>query len=47
MPTLNPYQKEITKVETQFCGRTLSLEVNRLATKKDFMQPAEYLVPDL
>ncbi len=31
MPTLNPYQKEITKVETQFCGRTLSLEVNRLA----------------
>lgn len=31
MSTLNPYNKEIIKLETQFCGRPLSLEVNRLA----------------
>ncbi len=31
MPTLNPYNKQIIKLETEFCGRTLSLEVNRLA----------------
>jgi len=28
--TINPYGKEIIKVETDFCGRTLSLEVNRV-----------------
>ena len=28
--TINPFGKEITKVETEFCGRTLSLEVNRV-----------------
>jgi polyribonucleotide nucleotidyltransferase len=28
--TINPFGKEIIKVETEFCGRTLSLEVNRV-----------------
>ncbi|HSX00217.1 MAG TPA: polyribonucleotide nucleotidyltransferase [Patescibacteria group bacterium] len=28
--TINPYGKEIITVETDFCGRTLSLEVNRV-----------------
>jgi len=31
MSTLNPYNKEIIKLETEFCGRKLSLEINRLA----------------
>jgi polyribonucleotide nucleotidyltransferase len=31
MSTLNPYNKQIIKLETEFCGRKLSLEVNRLA----------------
>jgi len=31
MSTLNPYNKEIIKLSTEFCGRELSLEVNRLA----------------
>lgn len=30
MPTINPYGKDIIKVETEFCGQTLSLEVNRV-----------------
>lgn len=28
--TINPYGKELMVVETEFCGRTLSLEVNRV-----------------
>lgn len=28
--TINPFGKQIIKVETEFCGRTLSLEVNRV-----------------
>ena len=28
--TVNPFGKEIIKVETEFCGRTLSLEVGRV-----------------
>ena len=28
--TINPYGKDIVKVETELCGRTLSLEVNRV-----------------
>jgi len=28
--TINPYGKKIIKVETELCGRTLSLEVNRV-----------------
>ncbi|MDQ5913574.1 MAG: polyribonucleotide nucleotidyltransferase, partial [Patescibacteria group bacterium] len=31
MSTLNPYNKEIINVTTEFCGRPLTLEVNRLA----------------
>lgn len=27
---INPYGKDIIKVETEFCGRTLSLEINRV-----------------
>ena len=27
---INPFGKEIIKVETEFCGRTLSLEINRV-----------------
>ncbi len=30
MATINPYGKDIVKVETEWCGRTLSLEVNRV-----------------
>lgn len=30
MPTVNPYGKDVIKVETEFLGRTLSLEVNRV-----------------
>ncbi len=30
MSTINPLGKEIVKVETEFCGRTLSLEVGRV-----------------
>jgi polyribonucleotide nucleotidyltransferase len=28
--TINPYGKDVVSVETEFCGRTLSLEVNRV-----------------
>ncbi len=28
--TVNPYGKDVIKVETEWCGRTLSLEVNRV-----------------
>ena len=30
MGTINPFGKDIIKVETELCGRTLSLEVNRV-----------------
>ncbi len=30
MATINPFDKEIIKVETELCGRTLSLEVGRV-----------------
>jgi polyribonucleotide nucleotidyltransferase len=30
MSTINPYGKDIVKVETEFCGQTLSLEVGRV-----------------
>lgn len=30
MATINPYGKDIIKVETEFCGRPLSLEINRV-----------------
>ena len=28
--TINPYGKDLVVVETEFCGRTLTLEVNRV-----------------
>jgi polyribonucleotide nucleotidyltransferase len=30
MSTINPFGKDIITVETDFCGRKLSLEVNRV-----------------
>ncbi|MGH7195243.1 MAG: polyribonucleotide nucleotidyltransferase [Candidatus Saccharimonadales bacterium] len=33
--TINPFGKEIIKVETEFCGRTLSLEVGRVGFRSD------------
>lgn len=30
MPVINPYGKDIIKVETQLAGKTLSLEINRV-----------------
>ena len=27
---INPFGKDIIKVETEFCGRTLTLEINRV-----------------
>ncbi|MBP6880439.1 polyribonucleotide nucleotidyltransferase [Candidatus Saccharibacteria bacterium] len=31
MATINPFGKEIINLETEFCGRTLKFEINRLA----------------
>ena len=31
MSTINPFDKEIVSVETEFCGRKLTMEVNRMA----------------
>ncbi len=33
--TINPFGKDIVKVETEFCGRTLSLEINRVGFRSD------------
>ena len=33
--TINPFGKEIIKVETEFCGKTLSLEVGRVGFRSD------------
>lgn len=35
MGTINPHGKEIIKVETELCGRTLSLEVGRVGFRSD------------
>lgn len=35
MSTINPQGKEIIKVETELCGRTLSLEVGRVGFRSD------------
>lgn len=35
MSTINPMGKEIIKVETELCGRTLSLEVGRVGFRSD------------
>lgn len=40
--TINPYGKEIVKVEIDFCGRTLSLEVNRVGFRSTASVIARY-----
>ena len=35
MPTINPLGKEITTVTTEFCGRELSIEINRVGFRTD------------
>ncbi len=40
--TINPFGKDIIKVETEFCGRTLSLEVNRLGFRTTASVTARY-----
>ncbi len=42
MGTINPFGKEIIKVETEFCGRTLSLEVNRVGFRATASVIARY-----
>jgi len=40
--TINPYGKELIVVETEFCGRTLSLEVNRVGFRTTASVIARY-----
>jgi polyribonucleotide nucleotidyltransferase len=40
--TLNPFGKEVIKVETELCGRTLSLEVNRVGFRTSASVLARY-----
>ena len=40
--TINPLGKEIIKVETEFCGRTLTLEVNRVGFRTSASVLARY-----
>lgn len=40
--TINPFGKDIIKVETDFCGRTLSLEVNRVGFRTTASVLARY-----
>ncbi len=40
--TINPFGKDIIKVETEFCGRTLSLEVGRLGFRSTATVLARY-----
>lgn len=40
--TINPAGKEIIKVETELCGRTLSLEVGRVGFRSDASVTARY-----
>jgi polyribonucleotide nucleotidyltransferase len=40
--TINPYGKNIITVETEFCGRTLSLEVNRVGFRTSASVIARY-----
>ena len=42
MSTINPYGKEIVSVETQLCGRTLTLEVNRVGFRSSASVIARY-----
>lgn len=40
--TINPYGKDVIIVETEFCGRTLSLEVNRVGFRTSASVIARY-----
>lgn len=40
--TINPFGKNITKVETQFCGKTLSLEIGRVGFRASASVLARY-----
>ncbi len=42
MSTINPFGKDIIKVETEFCGKTLSLEINRLGFRSSASVLARY-----
>ncbi len=42
MATINPFGKEIIKVETEFCGRRLSLEVGRVGFRTSASVIARY-----
>jgi polyribonucleotide nucleotidyltransferase len=42
MSTINPYGKKIIKVEAEFCGKTLSLEVNRVGFRSSSSVIARY-----
>jgi polyribonucleotide nucleotidyltransferase len=42
MGTINPFGKEIIKVETELCGKTLSLEVNRIGFRTSASVLARY-----
>lgn len=42
MGTINPFGKDIIKVETDFCGRKLSLEVNRIGFRTSASVIARY-----
>ena len=42
MDIINPFAKNTLKVETDFCGRKLSLEINRLAFRSDAAVLARY-----
>ena len=43
--TINPFGQDIVKVETEFCGQTLSLETGRLAFQAGGAQLLGYLMP--
>ena len=42
MATINPFGKDIIKVETEFCGQTLSLEINRVGFRSTASVIARY-----
>src|SRR5687768_7507283 len=42
MATINPFGKDIIKVETEFCGKTLSLEVGRVGFRASASVLARY-----
>ena len=39
---INPYGKDIISVETEFCGRTLTLEINRVGFRTSASVIARY-----